>query len=95
MFREKLGADEGMIFNFQKEEPRFFWIKNTLVNLSIGFFDKNKKLIDIQEMQAVKTLVEQPQSYRSRGPAQYVLEMPRNWFQKKNIKKGAKFEFLH
>lgn len=94
MFRKELAPDHGMIFIFKNEETRNFWMKNTFVDLSIGFFNKNKELIDIQEMQSVKTLVEQPKTYQSKGPAQYVLEMPKNWFKKKNIKKGAKFEFL-
>src|SRR4051812_32729445 len=52
MFREKLGKNDGMLFIFNNEEPRAFWMKNTLVNLSIGYYDKNRKLVDIQEMKA-------------------------------------------
>ncbi len=43
MFRQKLGTDEGMLFIFKNEDIRSFWMKNTLINLSIGYFDKDKK----------------------------------------------------
>ncbi len=94
MHRQNLPEDSGMLFIFPKQEIRNFWMKNTFVNLSIGFFDKNKKLVDIQEMTAVKSIIEEPNSYMSKYPAKYALEMPRNWFEKNKIKLGEKFEFV-
>jgi uncharacterized membrane protein (UPF0127 family) len=92
MFRQKLADGEGMIFIFDEEAPRAFWMKNTFVNLSIGYFDRNKTLIDIQDMKAVGSIMETPESYPSRGAAQYALEVPQGWFARKKIKIGAKFE---
>ena len=86
MFRRSLAANEGMLFIFSTEEVRSFWMKNTFVDLSIGFFDKNKKLIDIQDMKAVGSIMEAPQSYTSRDPAMYALEVPLGWFRKHKIK---------
>lgn len=92
MFRQKLPEGEGMIFIFEDQAPRAFWMKNTFVNLSIGYFDQNKTLVDIQDMKAVGSIMETPESYPSRGAAQYALEVPQGWFARKKIKIGAKFD---
>lgn len=94
MFRKKLGLNEGMIFIFKDEHIRNFWMKNTIINLSIGYFDKNKKLIDIQEMLATTSMLEEnPPAYPSTGPTMYALEMNQGWYKKNNIKVGAHFKF--
>lgn len=93
MFRNGLGENEGMLFLFKNEETRFFWMKNTLIDLSIGFFDKNKNLIDIQEMKSGKNIADSAlPSYGSASPAMYALEMNRGWFDKNKIKLGAKLK---
>jgi len=89
MFRKSLGHDQGMLFVFEDEAIRSFWMKNTIIDLSIGYFNKDKKLIDIQEMKATSMLQKDFPSYPSRGPAQYALEMSPNWFEKNGIKVGA------
>jgi hypothetical protein len=37
MFRKELGAYEGMLFDFFKEMPVSFWMKNTLIPLDMVF----------------------------------------------------------
>jgi len=95
MFREHLGENEGMLFIFESEEPRSFWMKNTFLDLSIGYFNKNQELIEIVEMKAVKSLIQKdlPQ-YPSNSPAQYALEMTSGWFQKNHIKLGQKLSLV-
>lgn len=93
MNRTVLPENYGMLFIFDKEEPRTFWMKNTFVDLSIGFFDKNKKLVDIQDMKAVKSVMEEPQTYSSKAPAMYALEVPMGWFKKNKINLGEIFKF--
>lgn len=89
MFRKKLAPNEGMLFVFKDEDIRGFWMKNTLINLSIGYFDKNKKLIDAQEMQAMTSVMQtELKTYPSKSPAQYALEMPEGWFKKNKIIEG-------
>lgn len=94
MFRTKLDPNKGMLFVFESEETRAFWMKNTFVDLAIGFFDKNKKLVDIIEMKAVKSEIEIPQTYPSRERSQYALEVNAQWFKKHKIPLGTRFEFL-
>lgn len=93
MFRQKLPDDHGMLFVFEGEEPLGFWMKNTLIPLSIGFFDKDKRLIDTQEMVPASAVEVNPKVYNSSAPAMYALEMPKGWFAHHQIKKGAKLIF--
>jgi len=93
MLVTKLGDDEGMLFVFNNEETRFFWMKNTLIDLSIGFFDKNKTLIDVQEMKSGQNIPDSSlPSYGSAKPAMYALEMNKGWFDKNKIKMGSKLK---
>lgn len=95
MFRQKLDEGTGMLFIFPDEEIRSFWMKNTFIPLSIGFFDSGKKLVDIQDMKPVKSELESnPPSYLSAAPARYALEVPKGWFKKKKIKLGAELTGL-
>jgi len=91
MHREKLGANEGMIFIFPDEDIRSFWMKNTYIDLSIGYFDKDQKLIDIQDMKASTMAQTNFPSYVSRAPAKYALEVNLGWFKKHGVKIGDKF----
>lgn len=95
MFRDKMGENEGMLFIFKNEETRFFWMKNTLIDLSIGYFDKNLILIDVKEMKSGKGVPDATlPSYASAQPAKYALEMNKGWFEKNKIKLGSKLK-LH
>lgn len=95
MFRTSLDANKGMLFIFESEEPRAFWMKNTFIPLSIGFFNSKAELIDIQDMAPVKSEMEKnPKSYFSNGPAKYALEVNQGWFKKHKIKLGAKISGL-
>lgn len=93
MFRRELPPGNGMLFVFQDEQVRSFWMKNTFIPLSIGFFNKKKELIDIQEMAPVQSEMQMDlPTYASKGPAQYVLEVPKGWFSQNKI--GLKQRFL-
>lgn len=94
MYRTELKAGRGMIFVFDQEEPRHFWMKNTFIPLSIAYFDKNKKIVDIQDMKPVSSIMETPNTYSSRQPAKYALEVPKGWFALHKIKIGHQFEWI-
>lgn len=93
MYRKSLGDGEGMFFVFPKEEKQSFWMKNTFVALSIGFFDAEKKLVDFFDMEPVKSEMEtNPPTYHSKASAMYALEVPKGWFQKHKIPLGTTFQ---
>ena len=56
----------------------------------LGYFNKDKKLIDIQEMTATAMMQVDLPNYTSPAPAQYALEMPARWFEKNKVEVGAR-----
>nr|WP_240481517.1 DUF192 domain-containing protein [Novosphingobium fuchskuhlense] len=47
MFREKMGADEGMIFPMAAPRPIAFWMKNTVIPLDIIFIGPDHKVLNV------------------------------------------------
>lgn len=92
MFRKSLKPNQGMLFIFDQQQPLTFWMKNTLIPLSIGFFNEEKKLVDVQEMKPSQSvMILREPTYTSRSPAKYALEMNTGWFQRNGIKPGRDF----
>src|SRR5437899_7630209 len=83
MGRKELPEGEGMLFVYEQPSMVAFYMKNTLIPLSIGFFDETKKLTQIEKMDVLhgKKLVH----YFNRAPALYALEVPQGWFAKHKI----------
>ena len=50
MNRTTLGKNRGMLFVYPEERELSFWMKNTLIPLSIAFIDWERRIIDIQDM---------------------------------------------
>jgi uncharacterized membrane protein (UPF0127 family) len=94
MGRTTLNDGQGMLFIYPYSQTLSFWMKNTLIPLSIGFFDSKKVLFQILDM-PVETDPSKPRySYRSWQIGMYALEVPMGWFQRMKIEPGAKFSFL-
>lgn len=51
MHRESLPRDAGMVFIFFEPQQGGFWMKNTLIPLSIAFFDVDGKILEILDME--------------------------------------------
>lgn len=91
MYRKKLEKDSGMLFIFKEERILSFWMKNTFIPLSIGFFDADKELVEILEMEPVKSVMQLDiPRYQSKAEAVYALEMNEGWFKKNGIEPGAR-----
>lgn len=93
MNRTELPKDFGMLFIFETEEYRSFWMKNTFVDLSIAYVGANKKILEIIDMKAVKSSLDSdPPSYPSTVKAKYALEVNRGWFARNKIKVGDRLD---
>ncbi len=89
MDRTALGDDRGMLFVFPSEEDRSFWMKNTLIPLSIAYIDAEGRIVDIQDM---KALDDDPPHYVSAKPARYALEVNKGFFDERGVKVGDRAE---
>ncbi|NID17582.1 DUF192 domain-containing protein [Luteibacter yeojuensis] len=74
MARTALAADHSMLFIFPDDQPRTFWMKNTLIPLDILYFDKDRKLVSMQ-LNAQPCKADPCALYPSDGSARYVLEL--------------------
>jgi uncharacterized membrane protein (UPF0127 family) len=89
MFRESVGAEEGMLFVFDSDGYRNFWMKNTKIPLSIAYISAKGVILEIYDMKPYDISV----TYRSMYPCRYALEVNQGWFAKKGIKPGSKVIF--
>ena len=87
MFRKAMPTNDGMLFQFDQAAPQCFWMKNTLLPLSIAFIDDDGVVVNIDDMKP-QTL----DSHCSAKPVRYVLEMNEGWFAKRGIKPGSRVQ---
>jgi len=89
MCRTSLPEGAGMLFVFEESRPWAFWMKNTLIPLSIAFIDSAWRIVDIQDMNPPAPGGEIP-IYLSRYEAQYALEVNQGFFTRHGIGVGAR-----
>ena len=85
MFRTAMGTNEGMLFVNDDSDKRCFWMRNTLLPLSIAFIADDGSIVNVAEMAA-----RSDQSHCSARPVRYALEMNQGWFSKRGFKAGDK-----
>ncbi len=85
MFRESMGADEGMIFVFPFPHQTSFWMKNTTVPLDAAYINQQGVILEIHKLEPLNE-----GSVRA-GSDQivYVLETQQGWFERNGVKAGA------
>jgi uncharacterized membrane protein (UPF0127 family) len=89
MNRTALAEDRGMLFVFPEEEVRSFWMKNTLIPLSIAYIDSEGRIVDLQDM---KPLDDEEPHYVSAEPARYALEVNKGFFEENGVEVGDRAE---
>jgi len=89
MFRKDMDWDHGMVFVFPDIEVRAFWMKNTILPLSIAYMDGKGVILNILEMPP-----ETENTFFSAGQAKYALEMNTGWYAKNGVKPGDLVEGL-
>ncbi|MBD3252760.1 hypothetical protein GF386_03455 [Candidatus Pacearchaeota archaeon] len=91
MFRKSLKGNSGMLFVFNSEKPRNFWMKNTLIPLDMIFLNSEKQIIQIiKNTEPCKQ--ELCKTYSSK-PAKYVIEVNAGFTEFNNITTGQKVYF--
>ncbi|MDE0331800.1 MAG: DUF192 domain-containing protein [Nitrospinae bacterium] len=89
MGRERLAENAGMLFVYKGDAQRFFWMKNTLIPLSLAFIDKSGEVLEIIHLQPHRPGKRIP-SYRSRNKVRRVLEVNQGWFLRNGFGLGAR-----
>ena len=75
MYRDTLPADQGMLFVYDDEGERSFWMKNTLIPLTAAFIEDDGTIVNLADMTPQST-----QSHCSLKPVRYVLEVNQGFF---------------
>jgi uncharacterized membrane protein (UPF0127 family) len=85
MHRKDMPTNNGMLFVFEEPQPQCFWMRNTLLPLSIAFIAEDGSVVNIADMKPMDET-----SHCSDKPVRFALEMNKGWFAKRGIKAGSK-----
>lgn len=89
MYRERMDADAGMLFVFERPAPLTFWMKNTFIPLDMIFIGADRHIVGIVENAEPRTL----SARRVDGLSEYVLEINGGLSAKLGIHAGEAVSF--
>ena len=87
MDRQELPEDGGMLFIFSGDTEAGFWMKDTLIPLSIAFIAADGTILDVQEMEPLSE-----DKHRPPAPYRYALEVNQGWFEERGFGTGDRVE---
>jgi uncharacterized protein len=70
-YRTRLAPDAGMLFVFDSDDNRFFWMKNTLIPLDMVYISSGGRVVGVRENAVPRSMRLIPPP----GPCRYVLEV--------------------
>ncbi|HAK44960.1 MAG TPA: hypothetical protein DCO79_03435 [Spirochaeta sp.] len=83
MNRKSMPENSGMLFIFDSDQKLSFWMKNTIIPLSIAYVAADGEIMEIYDMK--------PESLRpveSAHSVRYALEMNQGWFVRNGVSTG-------
>ncbi len=84
MFRTQMAADAGMLFDFRREEPVAFWMRNTILPLDMLFIDRAGRIANIAE----RTVPFSEATVPSQVPVRAVLQLNAGTAQRLGLRVG-------
>jgi hypothetical protein len=81
MNRQSMPDDAGMLFVWPADTAASFWMRDTVIPLSIAFVTAGGVVIDIQDMEP---LSEEP--HRAPQPYRYAVEVNQGWFDDNDVR---------
>ncbi len=91
MGRASLPEDGGMVFLFDRQTSAAFWMKDTLIPLSILFWQGDGRIIDILDMRPCRA--DPCTVYRASAPYVGAIEMNRGAFERLGVEVGDTLEY--
>ena len=88
MGRESLDEDRGMLFVYERDSRKSFWMKNTKIPLSIAYIGADGTIREIYDMEPLSTRI-----IESKYSVRYALEVNQGAFERHGIKEGDKVVF--
>lgn len=85
MYRRSMPNQEGMLFVFEVASPQCFWMRNTLIPLSIAFLGDDGTVVNLADMQP-----QSDESHCSAKPVRFALEMNQGWFARRGVRPGMR-----
>jgi uncharacterized protein len=82
----RLDDDEGMAFVFEAPVQSGFWMKDTLIPLSIAFVDEGGRIVTIREMRPCGA--DPCPRYEAAEPYVLAVEANRGWFERSGVEVG-------
>ncbi len=90
MHRKHLPRRTGMVFRFPDEHRGGFYMKNTLIPLSIAFFDGNGTVVDVFDMPPCKA--DPCPTYTPNASYRGALEVNRGFFDEVGLRRGWRIQ---
>jgi uncharacterized membrane protein (UPF0127 family) len=88
---EELAADEGMVFVFREPVTSGFWMKDTVIPLSIAFVGVDDRIVGVREMEPCRA--DPCPSYGVERPYVLAIEANAGWFGEHGIGAGDRVTF--
>ncbi len=88
MNRSSLGADAGMLFVFPSDTNAAFWMKDTLIPLSVAFVGEDGRIISESDMDPCTA--DPCPMYPASGPYTMAIEANLGWFHDHRVRVGSK-----
>jgi uncharacterized membrane protein (UPF0127 family) len=89
MYRTSMDGDRGMLFSWEADAPRSFWMQNTCIPLDMLFIAADGTIAGILEQ--VPTLNTQPREVPC--PVRHVLELNAGWARLHGVAPGQHVDF--
>lgn len=86
MYRTSMPEDHGMLFSWDSESPRTFWMRNTCIPLDMLYVDRDGFIAGILEQ--VPTLNDAPRGIHC--PVAHVLELNAGWARAHGVAPGMR-----
>lgn len=92
MDQTDLRGYDGMLFRFDRPVETTFWMRNTLIPLSIAFFDADGRFVSSTDMEPCPDDVADCPFYGADAPFLYALEVPEGQLDELGIGPGSTLE---